>query len=161
MSRQAIYPGTFDPPTNGHIDIIRRSMRIFDNVIVAVTLNPDKNPLFSFEERKQFFMEEFSETDNLEIVSFERKLLVDFAAEMGVNVIVRGIRALSDFEYEFQMTLMNRGLNDQIETVFLTPSEQYTFLSSSLVKEVSSFGGNVSHLVPSSVSEALKERYKK
>ncbi len=161
MSRQAIYPGTFDPPTNGHIDIIRRSMRIFDKVIVAVTLNPDKNPLFSFEERKRFFMEEFSETDNLEIVGFERKLLVDFAAEMGVNVIVRGIRALSDFEYEFQMTLMNRGLNDQIETVFLTPSEQYTFLSSSLVKEVSSFGGNVSHLVHMSVSEALKERYKK
>ena len=161
MSQQAIYPGTFDPPTNGHIDIIRRSMRIFDKVIVAVTLNPDKNPLFSFEERKQFFLEEFSETDNLEIVSFERKLLVDFAAEIGVNVIVRGIRALSDFEYEFQMTLMNRGLNDQIETVFLTPSEQYTFLSSSLVKEVASFGGNVSHLVPKSVSEALAERYKK
>jgi pantetheine-phosphate adenylyltransferase len=161
MSQQAIYPGTFDPPTNGHIDIIRRSMRIFDKVIVAVTLNPDKNPLFSFEERKRFFMEEFSETDNLEIVSFERKLLVDFAAEMGVNVIVRGIRAVSDFEYEFQMTLMNRGLNDQIETVFLTPSEQYTFLSSSLVKEVASFGGNVSHLVPRAVFEALISRYKK
>ncbi len=161
MSQQAIYPGTFDPPTNGHIDIIRRSMRIFDKIIVAVTLNPEKNPLFSFEERKQFFMDEFSGTDNLEIVSFERKLLVDFAAEMGVNVIVRGIRALSDFEYEFQMTLMNRGLNDQIETVFLTPSEQYTFLSSSLVKEVASFGGNVSHLVPKAVSEALKERYRK
>ncbi len=161
MGQQAIYPGTFDPPTNGHIDIIRRSMRIFDKIIVAVTLNPEKNPLFSFEERKRFFMEEFSETENLEIVSFERKLLVDFAAEMGVNVIVRGIRALSDFEYEFQMTLMNRGLNDRIETVFLTPSEQYTFLSSSLVKEVASFGGNVSHLVPQAVSEALKERYKK
>ena len=160
MSHQAIYPGTFDPPTNGHIDVIRRSMRIFDKVIVAVTLNPDKNPLFSFEERKQFFMDEFSETENLEIVSFERKLLVDFAAEMGVNVIIRGIRAVSDFEYEFQMTLMNRGLNDQIETVFLTPSEQYSFLSSSLVKEVASFGGNVSHLVPKAVSEALIERNK-
>ena len=161
MARQAIYPGTFDPPTNGHIDVIRRSMRIFDKVIVAVTLNPEKVPLFSFEERKGFFLEEFSETSALEIVSFERRLLVDFAAEIGVNVIIRGIRAVSDFEYEFQMTLMNRGLNDEIETVFLTPSEQYIFLSSSLVKEVASLGGDVSHLVPKAVSEALTERYQK
>ncbi|MEE9241211.1 MAG: pantetheine-phosphate adenylyltransferase [bacterium] len=161
MARQAIYPGTFDPPTNGHIDVIRRSMRIFDKVIVAVTLNPEKTPLFSFEERKEFFLEEFSEAPALEIVSFERRLLVDFAAEIGVNVIIRGIRAVSDFEYEFQMTLMNRGLNDEIETVFLTPSEQYIFLSSSLVKEVASLGGDVSHLVPKAVSEALTERYQK
>ncbi len=161
MVRQAIYPGTFDPPTNGHIDVIRRSMRIFDKVIVAVTLNPEKAPLFSFEERKGFFLEEFSEAPALEIVSFERRLLVDFAAEIGVNVIIRGIRAVSDFEYEFQMTLMNRGLNDEIETVFLTPSEQYIFLSSSLVKEVASLGGDVSHLVPKAVSEALTERYQK
>lgn len=161
MMRQAIYPGTFDPPTNGHIDLIRRSMRIFDKVIVAVTLNPDKTPLFSFEERKGFFLSEFEESENLEIVSFKRKLLVDFAEDLGVNVIIRGIRAVSDFEYEFQMTLMNRGLNDKIETVFLTPSEQYSFLSSSLVKEVASFGGNVSHLVPHSVSQALEKRFKK
>ncbi len=136
-------------------------MRIFDKVIVAVTLNPEKTPLFSFEERKEFFLEEFSEAPALEIVSFERRLLVDFAAEIGVNVIIRGIRAVSDFEYEFQMTLMNRGLNDEIETVFLTPSEQYIFLSSSLVKEVASLGGDVSHLVPRAVSEALTERYQK
>lgn len=161
MAHHAIYPGTFDPPTNGHIDVIRRSMRIFDKIIVAVTLNPEKKPLFSFEDRKKFFLDEFAESPHLEIVSFERKLLVDFAEEMGVNVIIRGIRAVSDFEYEFQMTLMNRGLNDKIETVFFTPSEQYSFLSSSLVKEVASFGGDVSHLVPPSVSEALKRSFQK
>lgn len=161
MVRKAIYPGTFDPPTNGHLDVVRRSLRIFDHVIVAVTLNPEKTPLFTFEERKSFFLDEFEATPHLEIVCFERQLLVDFAASLDVSVIIRGIRAVSDFEYEFQMTLMNRGLNDQIETVFLTPSEQYSFLSSSLVKEVASFGGNVSHLVPPSVSAALKEHFKK
>ncbi|MFC1491381.1 pantetheine-phosphate adenylyltransferase [Nitrospinota bacterium] len=161
MVRQAIYPGTFDPPTNGHIDIVRRSLRLFDKVVVAVTLNPEKTPLFSFEERKNFFLGEFSESDQLEIVSFEQQLLVDFAEEIGVNVVIRGIRAVSDFEYEFQMTLMNRQLNDRVETVFLMPSEQYSFLSSSLVKEVSSFGGDVSHLVPRSVSEALKRHFNK
>lgn len=158
MVRRAVYPGTFDPPTNGHIDIVRRSLEIFDELIVAVTLNPDKIPLFSFDERKAFFLGELSGEPNVKIVSFERKLLVDFASEIGVNVIIRGIRAVSDFEYEFQMTLMNRQLNNTIETVFLMPSEQYSFLSSSLVKEVASFGGDVSHLVPQSVAEALTRR---
>ena len=158
MARRAVYPGTFDPPTNGHIDIVRRSLEIFDELIVAVTLNPDKLSLFSFDERKAFFLGELSGEANVEIVSFEKKLLVDFASEIGVNVIIRGIRAVSDFEYEFQMTLMNRQLNNTIETVFLMPSEQYSFLSSSLVKEVASFGGDVSHLVPKSVAEALARR---
>ena len=158
MARRAVYPGTFDPPTNGHIDIVRRSLEIFDELIVAVTLNPDKISLFSFDELKAFFLGELSGEANVEIVSFEKKLLVDFASEIGVNVIIRGIRAVSDFEYEFQMTLMNRQLNNTIETVFLMPSEQYSFLSSSLVKEVASFGGDVSHLVPKSVAEALARR---
>jgi len=161
MIRRAVYPGTFDPPTNGHIDIIRRSLEIFDEVVVAVTLNPDKSPLFSFDERKAFFLGELASSANIEIVSFERKLLVDFADEIGVNVIIRGIRAVSDFEYEFQMTLMNRQLNNRIETVFMMPSEQYSFLSSSLVKEVASFGGDVAHLVPQKVSEALAARLNK
>ena len=159
MTRHAVYPGTFDPPTNGHIDIVQRSLQIFDKVYVAVTLNPDKSPLFSFEERKRFFADALAGSDNLEFVGFEKQLLVDFARDLGVNVIVRGIRAVSDFDYEFQMTLMNRQLNDQIETVFLMPSEQYSFLSSSLVREVASLGGNVSHLVPKGVSEALAGRF--
>ncbi len=161
MVRQAVYPGTFDPPTNGHIDVIERSLRIFDKVFVAVTLNPEKTPLFSFEERKEFFLDELENSDRLEVVSFERKLIVDFAEQIGVSVMIRGIRAVSDFDYEFQMTIMNRQLNDKLETVFLMPSEQYSFLSSSLVKEVASFGGDVGHLVPKKVFEALKSRFKK
>lgn len=161
MARQAVYPGTFDPPTMGHIDVIRRSLHIFDKVFLAVTLNPQKTPLFSFEERKQFFLDELGGEENLEVVSFERKLLVDFAADLGVNVIVRGVRAVSDFEYEFQMTLMNRQLNNDIETVFLMPSELYCFLSSTLVKEVASFGGDVSKLVPAKVAQALARRFNK
>ncbi|MBT3352037.1 MAG: pantetheine-phosphate adenylyltransferase [Nitrospinaceae bacterium] len=161
MDRLAIYPGTFDPPTMGHLDVIRRSLHIFDKVYVAVTLNPEKTTLFSFEERKQFFMDALEGVENLEIVSFEKRLLVEFAADLGVNVIVRGIRAVSDFEYEFQMTLMNRQLDKNIETVFLTPSEQYSFLSSSLVKEVASFGGDISQFVPAKVAEALGRRFNK
>ncbi len=160
MARQAIYPGTFDPPTNGHIDVIRRSLRIFDKVIVAVTLNPTKNPMFSFEERRKFFLDVFDESENLQIVSFDRQLLVKFAEKMGVQVIIRGLRAVSDFDYEFQMTLMNRQLDDKLETVFLMPSEQWSFLSSSVVKEVSSLGGDVSHLVPELVGKALKNHFK-
>lgn len=161
MARQAVYPGTFDPPTMGHIDVIRRSLHIFDKVYVGVTLNPVKSPLFSFEERKQFFLDELDGADRLEVVSFEKQLLVEFAADLGVNVIVRGVRAVSDFEYEFQMTLMNRQLDNNIETVFLMPSEQYCFLSSSLVKEVASFGGDVSQFVPAKVAEALARRFNK
>ena len=161
MERHAVYPGTFDPPTMGHLDVIRRSLHIFDKVYVGVTLNPDKTTLFSFEERKQFFIDELDGVENLEIVSFENRLLVEFAADLGVNVIVRGVRAVSDFEYEFKMTLMNRQLDDNIETVFLMPSEQYSFLSSSLVKEVASLGGDVSRLVSVKVAEALARRFSK
>lgn len=160
MARLAIYPGTFDPPTNGHIDVIRRSLRIFDKVIVAVTLNPTKNPMFSYEERRKFFLDVFDESENLQIVSFDRQLLVKFAEKMGAQVIIRGLRAVSDFDYEFQMTLMNRQLDDKLETVFLMPSEQWSFLSSSVVKEVSSLGGDVDHLVPKLVGKALKDHFK-
>lgn len=158
MATEAIYPGTFDPPTNGHIDIVRRSLTIFSKVTVAISAHPDKSPMFSFEERRAFFLSEFSDTANLEVASFERELLVDFTKRIGARVIIRGLRAVSDFDYEFQMTLMNRRLDGDLETIFLMPSEQYSYLSSSLVKEVASLGGDVGELVPPSVKSALAER---
>ncbi|MDA1000836.1 MAG: pantetheine-phosphate adenylyltransferase [bacterium] len=161
MGIQAVYPGTFDPPTNGHIDIVRRSVRMFDRVTVAISDNPAKQPLFSYGERRQFFLDECGGEDGLEIVSFDHQLLVDYAKNIGASVIIRGLRAVSDFDYELQMTLMNRRLDDEIETVFLMPSEQYSFLSSSLVKEVASLGGDVGDLVPESVKSALQSRFKK
>ena len=155
MDRLAIYPGTFDPPTMGHLDVIRRSLHIFDKVYVAVTLNPEKTTLFSFEERKQFFMDALEGVENLEIVSFEKRLLVEFAADLGVNVIVRGIRAVSDFEYELQMGLMNRNLDQSIETLFMIPSQEYSFLSSNFIKEIAKHGGDIHKLVPKTVAEKL------
>ena len=159
MKRRAIYPGSFDPPTYGHVDIIRRSLQLTDEVIVAVVYNPQKdNYLFTPQERLDMFREELqAEGDRVVYDSFHG-LLVKYVEKMQANIIIRGLRAASDFEYEFQMTLMNRQLNNTIETVFLMPSEQYSFLSSSLVKEVASFGGDVSHLVPKSVAEALARR---
>ncbi len=161
MGISAVYPGTFDPPTNGHIDIVRRSLEIFEKVYVAVAENPSKKPLFSFEERREFFLHEFGSTPNLEITLFEAQLLVDFVEGLGARAIIRGLRAVSDFDYEFQMTLMNRRLDDRVETVFLMPSEQYSFLSSSLVKEVASLGGDVGDLVPPSVRDSLAARFSK
>lgn len=161
MGIEAVYPGTFDPPTNGHIDVVRRSVRMFSKVTVAISDNPAKQALFSFEERRQFFLDECGGGDGLVIVAFDHQLLVDYAKSIGSSVIIRGLRAISDFEYELQMTLMNRRLNDEIETIFLMPSEQYSFLSSSLVKEVASLGGDVSDLVPKSVKAALQSRFKK
>ena len=157
----AVYPGTFDPPTNGHLDIVRRSLRIFEKVTLAISANPEKTPLFSYDERKEFFTREFNDIPNLEITAFDRQLLVDFVHGIGADVIIRGLRAVSDFDYEFQMTLMNRRLNNDVETVFLMPSEQYSFISSSLVKEVVSLGGDVSELVPSSVKGALHQKFKR
>ncbi len=160
MKKHALYPGTFDPPTKGHFDVVRRSEKLFARVTVAISAHPSKEPLFSFEERKKFFIEEFSGSSQLEVMSFERALLVDFALKVGAQTIIRGLRAVSDFDYEMQMTLMNRRLNEEIETIFLMPSEQYSFLSSSLIKEVASLGGDVSEHVSLSVREALSERFR-
>ena len=160
MESHAVYPGTFDPPTKGHFDVVRRSQRLFSKVTVAISVHPSKTPLFSFEERRNFFLEEFGASNQIEVVSFERELLVDFAMKVNARAIIRGLRAVSDFDYEMQMTLMNRRLNEEIETIFLMPSEQYSFLSSSLVKEVASLGGDVSEHVSASVRAALGERFR-
>ena len=164
--RVGVYPGSFDPITTGHIDIITRSRRLMDKLIVGVAINTGKDPLFSFDERMDMLRTELGDLpDGPGLAEIEVRpidgLLVTFAKNSGASMIVRGLRAVSDFDYEFQMTIMNRQLNDKLETVFLMPSEQYSFLSSSLVKEVASFGGDVGHLVPKMVSEALKSRFKR
>ena len=153
-SRLAVYPGSFDPLTKGHVDIINRGARLFDRIVVAILVNPDKAPLFSAEERVSIAEVVFKDLPNVEIETFDG-LLVDYAGRRGANVIVRGLRAISDFEYESQMALMNRRLNKVIETVFMMPAEPYTYVSSRLVKEVFSLGGSISGLVPSTVEERL------
>lgn len=160
FTKAAIYPGTFDPITNAHIDLVQRALRIFDKVIVAVAYNVNKITLFSFEERLQLVKEVLKNFGNkVEIESLEG-LLVDFVRKKETNVVIRGIRAISDFEYEFQMALMNRKLDPEIETLFMMPSEEYSYLSSKLVKEIAQLGGNVTHLVPAPVIDALKKKYK-
>lgn len=153
----SIYPGSFDPVTNGHLDIIERGLSIFDRVVVAVLINLEKEPLFSIDERVAMLRSVTSEWDNVEIDRFSG-LLVDYAVEKGAKAIIRGIRAVTDFDYEFQMALMNRRLDDQLETVFLVPGEAYTYLSSSLVKEVAGLGGAVTGLVPPQVEKLLQDR---
>ena len=157
----AIYPGSFDPLTFGHVDIIERSTRLFDKVIVAILTNPQKAALFTVKERTEL-MHDILEPrfPNVEIDVFEG-LLVDYAKQKKAQVIVRGIRAISDYEYEFQMALMNRRLAPEIETVFMTPAEHYSYLSSRLVKEIAELGGSVSGLVPELVEKRLKQRFKK
>lgn len=157
--RLAIYPGTFDPITNGHLDLVRRGIRFFDEIIIAVAPNPKKQPLFSLDERLRLIRESIKEIENVRVEAFNG-LLVDYAASKGAIAIIRGLRAVSDFEYELQIALMNRRLNSYIETVFMMPSEEYSFLTSSLVKEVSSFGGSVKGLVPEVVERALQEKFK-
>ncbi|MEJ2083178.1 MAG: pantetheine-phosphate adenylyltransferase [Acidobacteriota bacterium] len=159
MSRivRALYPGTFDPVTNGHLDIIERGCRLFDEVTVAVSQNPEKAPLFSLEERMALLSSVTSRWHNVEIDSF-KGLLVNYAVSRGASAIIRGIRAVSDFDYEFQMALMNRRLEDRLETIFLVPAEEYTYLSSSLVKEVFSLGGSVRGLVPDEVERGLLKK---
>lgn len=156
--RLAVYPGSFDPLTNGHVDIIERGGRLFDRIVVAILTNRDKSPLFAVEERVAMAREVFKEQSNVEIDTFDG-LLVDFAEQREASVIVRGLRAISDFEYETQMALMNRRLNSSIETVFMMPAEPYTYLSSRLVKEVFELGGSVDGLVPSSIKARLSEKH--
>jgi len=154
-----IYPGSFDPITYGHLDIIKRSAKLFDKLIVAVLTNPRKNALFTVDERIEMIKQSVKDIDNIEIDSFSG-LLVDFARLKKAQVIVKGLRAVSDFEYELQMALMNNKLDNEIETIFIMTSSKYSFLSSSIVKEVSSFGGCVAGLVPPIVEERLKQKFK-
>ncbi|GMT48227.1 MAG: phosphopantetheine adenylyltransferase [bacterium] len=159
MKRIAICPGTFDPVTNGHIDIVMRSLGIFDEIVVAVAPNPKKTPLFKIEERMDLIGESFKDLERVTIESFDG-LLVDYVKQKGGVAIVRGLRAISDFEYELQMALMNRRLDSVIETVFMMPSEEYSFLTSTIIKEIASFGGSVKGLVPEIVEKALSEVFK-
>jgi pantetheine-phosphate adenylyltransferase len=153
----AVFPGSFDPLTSGHVDIIERGRYIFDKVIVAVLINRDKTPLFTTDERVAIIREVFREQADVEVDTFDG-LLVEYAERKGAHALIRGLRAVSDFEYEFQMALMNRRLNHHLETVFLMPAEQYTYTSSRLIKEVFMLGGAVSGLVPPVVEERLRQK---
>jgi pantetheine-phosphate adenylyltransferase len=158
MRTLSVYPGTFDPITNGHIDILRRSLAIFDRVIVAIATNPRKQPLFTIEERVQFIRDALgAEASRVDFDSFSG-LLVDYCKRKGATTIVRGLRALADFEYEFQFALMNRRLAPEIDTMFLMTAEENFYVSSSLVKEVAGFGGDVAGLVPDTVKKALGDK---
>jgi pantetheine-phosphate adenylyltransferase len=160
MTRIAIYPGSFDPPTKGHEDLIRRGLALADRVIVAVAVNVAKQPLFTVDERLTMLRTSIGDDPRLSFEAFEG-LLADFARRKGANMVVRGLRAVSDFEYEFQMALMNRKLHPALETVFLVPALDLTYLSSSLVREVARFGGDVSDLVHPAVASALAARYRR
>lgn len=158
MGIRAMYPGTFDPITNGHSDLIRRASMMFDHVVVAIASNPKKKPLFDLEQRVEMAKRILSPYDNVSIVGYDI-LTIRFAKEHNLNVIMRGLRAVSDFEFEFQLASMNRELDESIETIFLTPDEKFSYISSSMVREISSLEGDVSKFVDPSVVEALLERY--
>ncbi|MCE5195316.1 MAG: pantetheine-phosphate adenylyltransferase [Nitrospiraceae bacterium] len=160
MNKVAVCPGTFDPITNGHIDIIKRGLRIFDEVIVAITTAQKKQPLFTVEERLEIIKDVFKNCKNVRVEKFDG-LLIDYVKARSGLSIIRGLRAISDFEYEFQMALMNRRLNLSVETVFMMPSEEYTFLTSTIIKEIASFGGTVKGLVPQVVEEALRRKFRR
>ncbi|RPI99126.1 MAG: pantetheine-phosphate adenylyltransferase [Candidatus Aminicenantes bacterium] len=155
----AIYPGSFDPITNGHVDIIERGLEVFDRVVVAVLKNPKKRPLFATKERVRMIQDIFASKKEVEVRAFDG-LLVDFARAQGTRVVIRGLRAVSDFEYEFQMALMNRSLAPDIETFFMMPSVNYTFLSSNVVREVAGLGGSVEGLVPGPVARKLRNKFR-
>jgi pantetheine-phosphate adenylyltransferase len=160
MNVKAIYPGTFDPITNGHTDLVERAAKLFDHVILAIAHNPNKKPFFELEQRVEIANTILSHLDNVTVIGFSG-LLADLAREQQANVLVRGLRAVSDFEFEFQLANMNRRLNKELESVFLTPAEQNSFISSSLVKEVAIHGGDVSQFVHPVVEKALKEKLAK
>jgi pantetheine-phosphate adenylyltransferase len=157
MATLAVYPGSFDPLTNGHVDIIARGARLFDRIIVAILVNAEKAPMFSMDERVEIAREVFKSEPKVEVDTFNG-LLVDYVERKHAQVIVRGLRAVSDFEFEFQMALMNQRLKPQIETVFMMPAEQYTYISSRLIKEVFALGGRVNGLVPELVEERLRAK---
>lgn len=156
--RRALYPGSFDPVTNGHLDVIERARKLFDEVIVAVAHNDEKQPLFSLQERLDLLRESIGKMDHVRIAQF-KGLLVEFARAQEARAVIRGLRAVSDFEFEFQMALMNRKLDDAVETIFLMPKEEYTYLSSRIVKEIASLGGDVSSFVPACVAQALRMKF--
>jgi pantetheine-phosphate adenylyltransferase len=160
MRTRAVYPGTFDPVTNGHVDLIQRGAHVFEEVVVAILRNTAKTPLFTLDERMEMLRDAIKDLANVTVVTFDG-LLVDFAQQIGASVIVRGIRAISDYEYELQMALMNRRLSSKVETVFMMPAEPYSYLSSRLVKEISLLGGSVRGLVPPQVEELLAARCKR
>jgi pantetheine-phosphate adenylyltransferase len=157
MPRRAIYPGTFDPITNGHTDLVRRASGIFDQVLVAVANNPRKAPMFTLEERIDLSRRVLADIPNVEVTGYDG-LTVDFMRERGIRIVVRGLRAVSDFEFEFQLANMQRHLLPEMETVFLTPQEQFTFISSTMIREIAVFGGSVSEFVDPVVSAALRAR---
>jgi len=155
--RRAIYPGSFDPVTNGHLDVIDRARKLFDEVIVAVAHNDQKNPFFTLEERLEFLRRTVGEMENVKVAPLDG-LLVDFAMAKNATAVVRGLRAISDFEFEFQMALMNRKLEASIETIFLMPKEEYTYLSSRIVKEIARLGGDISQFVSADVATAFNKK---
>jgi len=156
--RTAIYPGSFDPITNGHLDVVQRAAKLFDRVVVAIATNDLKNPLFTLGERKKLALQAVGHLANVEVDSFNG-LLVNYVEEQKGGVIIRGLRAVSDFEFEFQLALMNRKLNERVETIFMMPKETYTFLSSRIVKEIARLGGDVSPFVPGHVQQALSKKF--
>jgi pantetheine-phosphate adenylyltransferase len=160
VATRAVYPGSFDPLTNGHLDLIERSLRIFDELIVAVVTNPAKSALFTEAERVEMIREATRGLRHIDIMVFEG-LLVDFVAKAGAGAIIRGLRAVSDFEYEFQMALMNRKIREDIETVFLMPHEAYSYISSRLIKEIAGYGATVTGLVPPGVEKRLTEKFRR
>ncbi len=158
MSKIAIYPGTFDPVTNGHADLVRRAMHVFDKVVVGIAASPQKEPLFDLEERVSLAKTVLSEYQGIEVCGFNG-LLVDFAKDHSAVAVLRGLRAVSDFEFEFQLASMNRHLDPNLESIFLTPAEQFSFISSSVVREVASLGGDISKFVHPQVEQALKNKF--
>ena len=158
MGSRAMYPGTFDPITNGHDDLVRRACRIFDHVVVAIAANPGKAPLLPLEQRMDLARRVLADVGNVEVAGYSG-LTVEFARKHGLNAIVRGLRAVSDFEFEFQLATMNRHLSDEVETVFLTPTERFNFVSSTLIREIASFGGDVREFVHPVGAEALAARF--
>lgn len=156
--RTVIYPGSFDPFTHGHLDLVQRAARLFDQVIVAVAENEAKSPLFSRQERLEFVRQSTGDLPNVQVESFSG-LLVEYVERRGGQAVIRGLRAVSDFEFEFQLALMNRKLNERVETIFMMPKETYTFLSSRLVKEIARLGGDVSPFVPPDVAKALRRKF--